>query len=141
MRSLRTVNIIGIIITLFLSTSCSNSETPVGEWEDNIKLSRKVVELSPDANAVVITTEGKWWWIDHIALNGELHSTQDEVDTSQPDFIIQKEEFKIERRNSTEIHIEMTQNQASSKRVLFIGLQAGNYFDGIKIVQAAQTND
>ena len=121
-----------------LSTSCSDSERPVGQWEDNIKLSQKEAEFTAENNSIVITTEGEWWWIDHIAINGEVQSTLDGVDTTESDFIIDEEEFRIERRNSTEIHIEMTQNRTGSERILVIGLQAGNYFDGIRIVQAAQ---
>lgn len=138
MRSFRKLNTIGIILTLMLSTSCSDSERPVGQWEDNIKLSQKEAEFTAEDNSIVITTEGEWWWIDHIAINGEVQSTLDGVDTTESDFIIDEEEFRIERRNSTEIHIEMTQNQTGSERILVIGLQAGNYFDGIRIVQAAQ---
>lgn len=121
-----------------LSTSCSDSERPVGQWEDNIKLSQKEAEFTAENNSIVITTEGEWWWIDHIAINGEVQSTLDGVDTTESNFIIDEEEFRIERRNSTEIHIEMTQNRTGSERILVIGLQAGNYFDGIRIVQAAQ---
>lgn len=89
----------------------------------------------------MITTEGEWWWVDQIALNGELQSSLEGVETTESDFIIEEEEFKIERRNSTEILIEMTQNHTASERILVIGLQAGNYFDGIKIVQAANKNN
>ncbi len=138
MNSFRKLNIIAIILTLLLSTSCSDSERPVGQWDDNIKLSQKEAEFTAENNSIVITTEGEWWWIDHIAINGEVQSTLDGVDTTESDFIIDEEEFRIERRSSTEIHIEMTQNQTGSERILVIGLQAGNYFDGIRIVQAAQ---
>ena len=126
------LNIIGIFI-LFLGVSCTKSE-PDGIWDDNIKLSQKEVELSAENSSVLITTEGEWWWIDNINLDGN-HINFSDINTTQNDFIIEKPEFKIERRNTTEIHIDMFENTTGSVRILKIGLQAGDYFDYIKTTQ------
>ena len=58
------------------------------------------------------------------------------IDTTQVDFLIEENAFTIERKNANEIHISLIENQSDVERTLTIGLQAGNYFDGIKIIQA-----
>ena len=129
------LNIIGILILLLgiLGTSCTKSE-PDGKWDDNIKLSQKKVEISGENNSLLITTEGEWWWITDITLD-ETHIDFSGVNTTQNDFVIENTEFKIERKNTTEIHIDMYNNSTGSSRVLRIGLEAGDYFDGITITQ------
>ena len=128
------LNIIGILI-LLLGTSCTKSEPePIGKWDDNIKLSQKKVEISGENNSLLITTEGEWWWITDITLD-ETHIDFSGVNTTQNDFVIENTEFKIERKNTTEIHIDMYNNPTGSSRVLKIGLGAGDYFDGIAITQ------
>lgn len=42
----------------------------------------------------------------------------------------------VGRKNIKEMHISMTKNQTDFQRALIIGLQNGNYFDGIKVTQA-----
>jgi hypothetical protein len=58
------------------------------------------------------------------------------IDTTQVDFLIEENAFTIERKNANEIHISLIENQSDVERTLTLGLQAGNYFDGIKIIQA-----
>ncbi len=132
MKKIFKFNFIGIFI-LLISVSCSKSESD-GKWDDNIKLSEKEVEFSAENNSILITTQGEWWWIDDINFDG-IHIDFSNINTTQNNFIIEKPEFKIERRNKTEIHIDMYENTTGSIRVLYIGLEAGDYFDSIKITQ------
>jgi hypothetical protein len=138
MKTFTKLKVIGIFIILITSYSCSNSDEPdrlIGDWDDNIKLSQKEAILSTEKDSIVITTEGERWWIDGISLNGSIIDFG-EINTNTANFVIDETEFRIERKNSTEIHIEMTKNQTESERVLIIGLQAGDYFDGIQITQS-----
>ena len=128
---------LGIFGFFFLSLLSCDSEEPIGKWEDNIKLSKKEVSISANANTVIITTEGTWWWIDGISLNGEHNFDMSDIDTSRENFLIEETIFSIERRNAKEIHISMNKNDSGSERILAIGLQAGNYFDRITVIQAA----
>ena len=137
MKIFTKLKLIGIVIILISSFSCSNSDRPDGDWDDNIKLSQKEAKLTAENDSIVITTEGEWWWIHNISLNGESNFDLSEIDTNAKNFIVDETEFKIERKNTTEIHIEMTKNQTGSERVLIIGLEAGDYFDGIVITQSA----
>ncbi|SDF59863.1 hypothetical protein [Cellulophaga baltica] len=125
--------IITLTVFFILVLSCSDSKD--GDWDDNIKLSQKEVQFSSAQNNVEISTEGTGWWIDEVSMDGELFDLNG-IDTTKENFTIEETEFSIERKNSTEIFISMQQNPTESSRVLIIGLQAGNYFDGIKITQS-----
>ncbi len=126
--------IITFTVLFLIVLSCSDSKD--GDWDDNIKLSQKEVQLSSGQNNVEISTEGTGWWIGEVSMDGELFDLNG-IDTTKENFTIEETEFSIERKNSTEIYISMQQNRTESTRVLIIGLQAGNYFDGIKITQSA----
>ncbi|WP_166965440.1 hypothetical protein [Yeosuana marina] len=132
-----TLNSLLLLVILLTTFACSNSDSPIGKWEDNIKLSKKTVQFSADSNSVIITTKGEWWWINNVSLDGSTTFDFGDIDTTKSNFVIEDTEFKIERKNTTEIHIEMTKNQTDAERVLRIGLEAGDYFDGITITQAA----
>tara|TARA_R110001606_G_scaffold20754_7_gene74018 strand:+ start:150 stop:542 length:393 start_codon:yes stop_codon:yes gene_type:complete len=124
-----------IILILLLLTILSCSDSKDGDWDDNIKLSQKEVRFSSGQNIAAISTQGTGWWISEISMDGELIELNG-VDTTKENFTIEGTEFTFERKNSKEIYISMKQNQTELERVLSIGLQAGNYFDGIKITQS-----
>ena len=130
--------IIAIGLSSILLLSLFSCEEPDGKWDDNIKLSEKEVSLSAEPNTVVITTGGTGWWIDGIGLDDNWNYDFSDIDTTKDNFMIEEDEFIIERKNTNEIHISMTENQSSFERVLTIGLQAGNYFDSIKIIQSSR---
>jgi hypothetical protein len=134
------------IIILFLGLltiySCSKGEeTPMGTGADNIKLSAKEDFFSVESDSVIITTEGKSWWVYKISLDGNSNYDIREDDTSSENFIIDKTEFRIERieKDITEIHIKMTKNQTATRKILDIGLESANYYDRIRITQEADT--
>lgn len=127
--------IFGIAAILFLNLVSCESDEPVGKWDDSIKLSKKEVNFSAESDSVIITTEGTWWWVNEVSLNGKMLDL-DGIDTTKENFTIEKTEFSFERKNYTEIFISMQPNPTESERILIIGLQDGNYFDGIKILQS-----
>ena len=128
MKTLKKLKGIGLLIIIILSFSSCESERPIGLWDDNIKLSEKEAQFSSDKNSIVINTEGEWWWIHEISLNGNSSFDLNGIDTAANNFIIEETEFRIERKNTTEIHIEMTKNETNSERILFIGLEARELF-------------
>jgi hypothetical protein len=130
--------ILGVISILILILTSCNFNEPDGKWDDNIKLSEKEVTISAEPNALTIITKGTWWWINAISLNDDWNYDISEIDTSKNDFFIDEVDFIIERKNSTEIHISLTENKTKVNRILTIALQAGNYFDGIKIIQTGK---
>ena len=137
MKTRTKLKIIGFLLVLTSTISCSESDQPIGKWDDNIKLSQKEVQLSVDNDSMVITTEGSWWWIDGIYLNGSSSFDRNEIDTTAENFVIDEIEYRIERKNATEIYIEMAKNETGIERKLMIALQAGNYFDSITVSQSS----
>ncbi len=130
---MKKVHFILLILTAF-AFSCSDSKE--GDWDDNIELSQKEVQFTNSENSIVITTRQDGWWINDVTLNG----TAVFVKTENPngEFLLDEDEFMIERRSSKELYIEMAANTTGAERVLKIGLQNGNYFDGISITQPAE---
>lgn len=125
--------IITLTVLFLIVLSCADSKD--GDWDDNIKLSQKEVQFSSAQNNIEISTEGTGWWVGEVSMDGELFDLNG-IDTTKEKFTIEETEFSIERKNSTEVYISMQQNPTESARVLIIGLQSGNYFDGIKITQS-----
>lgn len=87
-----------------------------------------------EQNIIQISTEGESWWVNELSLNGKLLNI-DGIDTTKENFIIEETNFSVERKNAKEIHISLKENQTELKRVLLVGLQAGNYFETIRITQ------
>ncbi|WP_066224658.1 hypothetical protein [Formosa haliotis] len=137
MKKLQLIKSLSIFLFLITFFSCSEKDRPDGDWDDNIKLSQKKVPFSADRDSIVITTKGEWWWINEVMLNGNAELDRQDVNTADKQFILESSEFMIERKNATELQITMTANPTDTERVLFIGLQAGNYFDSIILTQAA----
>ena len=126
-------NIILILIVIF-SMSCSDSND--GDWDDNIKLSQKELRFNSLENLAVITTEGDSWWISGIFFKDGQTFDLSNVDTTANSFAITESAFTLERKNGNEISIKLYENTTGSERILTVRLQAGNYFDGITIIQS-----
>ncbi len=134
MNSARNFGLIFTLCLVFLN-GCNTTE-PDGKWDDNIHLSSKSMNIPAETTSVLITTQGTSWWLHGIGLDDDWSFDFSDVDTLEEDFLIEEDEFTIERRNATEIHITMRANTTNQDRELTIGLQAGNYFDAITITQA-----
>lgn len=111
--------------------SCAAKE---GRWDDNIELSQKEVNFNSTADSITITTKGEGWWISDIRLNNELVNLES-VNTTESVFDIIEPEFVISKKNKKELQVKMTENLKLEQRELIIGVQSGNYFDNIKIIQ------
>lgn len=123
-----------LILIIILNLSCSDSKD--GDWDDNIKLSQKELQFDSLENSVVITTEGDWWWISEVFFKDGQTFDLSNVDTTANNFTITESEFTLERKNGKQIIIKLFENTTGSERILTVGLQAGNYFDGITITQS-----
>jgi hypothetical protein len=126
-------NIILILIVI-LNLSCSDRKD--GAWDDNIKLSQKELQFDSLENSAIIKTGGDSWWISGIFFKDGQTFDLSNVDTTANNFKITESEFILERKNGKEIAIKLFENTTGSQRILTVGLQAGNYFDGITITQS-----
>ena len=125
-----------LILIIIINMSCSDSKD--GDWDDNIKLSQKELRFDSLENLAVITTEGDAWWISGIFFKDGQTYDLSNVDTTANNFTITESAFTLERKNGKEISIKLYENTTGSERVLTVGLQAGNYFDGITIIQSTE---
>lgn len=125
------------LLLLLSLASCSNDDVPKdGDWDDIIQLSQDQVLFGPGGGSATITTEGQWWWVHGISLNGTDIDISG-VDTTSDTFEVDGPGFTVRRENATELYIEMAENQSGTERTLTVGLEAGDYFDGIVAIQSA----
>lgn len=132
--TMKKVHFILLILSAFL-VACSDSGK-IGLWDDNIELSQKEVQFTSSENSIVITTGKDGWWINGVSLDG--NNDYEPLENVEGGFLVEEEEFLVERTGAKEIYIEMSANSTGSERVFIVGLQNGNYFDGVKITQAAK---
>ena len=122
-----------ISVMILLLISCKKDQL-IGNWKDNIKLSQKAVTLNANLNSITINTESTSWWLNNIMLN-KVDVDLSTVIKTDKNFVVNSADFKVERINGNTIVITMNRNTTGFDRLLTIGLQNGNYFDGIEITQ------
>ena len=120
-------------ITLF---SCSKGNQRLdGDWDDNIHLSAKTVELKATSDSVTIKTEGSWWWVCDISVDSKSYYGF-ERDYLQADYYKIKEDYVVvEKRDKNTLFVYVEANPNNVKRIISVGLQAGDYFDRVTITQ------
>lgn len=120
--------------TLFFTISC-NKGREIGKWDDNIKLSQKTASFNSNSNSITVTTETTGWWLDGITFN-RANVDLKSIERTAQNFVIVQPDFKVERKEGNKIIITMNQNTTNADRLLSIGLQNGDYFDGVTITQS-----
>jgi hypothetical protein len=119
----------------FFLISCTSGNVD-GKWDDNIKLSQKTATLNSNKNSITITTESTSWWLNAIYLNN-IRIDLTNVDLLSKNFVVTNSDFQFERiEDGKKIIITLNQNNTNLERTLVISMQNGDYFDGVKIVQA-----
>jgi len=130
-------NLFVVFFTVFLISSCSDEIE--GDWDDNIHLSTRMVNFGVAADSTIITTKGEWWWIDSIQLNDSIYRySNDSIDLLSDAYKLVEKEFILVRKNTKTLFIKMNANKTGTVRRLVIGLEAGDYFDSVTVIQAAQ---
>jgi len=131
--------IIILLLGVLLMSSCSDKKNIDGKWSDIIKLSVKKVDFSAKADSVIITTKGDWWWIDEILFGDTIYSYngRNDINLESDSYTIKEDCFVVERRDKNTLFVKLNENDTGEKRVMTIGIEAGDYFDGVTINQAA----
>jgi hypothetical protein len=125
-----------LMIVLIMSLcSCSEKEKRDGDWEDIIKLSAKTIEFSAFSDSVIITTGGSGWWITGVTVNNDYFSEFKDINFEADSYTIKRDCFVIERRDKHTLFIKAEENPLNIHRIISVGLQAGDYFDGVTITQ------
>ena len=127
---------LALIWNFMISCTASGNEEPIGKWDDNIKLSQKTATLNSNVNSITIATESTYWWLSGISLNNNSIDLTN-VDKLSKNFVITNSDFQVERKeDGKKIIITLNQNNTNSERILVVSIQNGDYFDGVKLIQA-----
>ena len=125
------------IFGLFLFTSCDKNRNQDGIWDDNIELSIKDAEFGVKADSILISTKGDWWWVCEITFNDSINVIDSTINLEANSYTIIGDNYVIERRDKNSLFVKLDENITGKERVLLIGLEAGDYFDHVKITQLA----
>lgn len=132
-RNLNVNLVIILAITLF---SCSKiSQRKDGDWDDNIRLSTKTVEFNAASDSVIIKTGGSRWWVSDISVDSKSYFGFLGVDLEADNYKIIQDCFVVERRDKNTLFIKVEANPSNVKRIISIGLEAGDYFDRVTVTQ------
>lgn len=126
----------GLLIVLLFIILISSCNKPIGKWSDNIHLSGKNFTFNSGRDSVLITTKGKWWWINFAKLDSTI--TYIPSNTTLCDFEFSDTNYQIIRKSCDTLIVKMNENKTNVSRVLIIGFQAGDYFDAVQISQHAE---
>jgi hypothetical protein len=128
-----------LFVSIFVIISCSDKEDPIGQWDDNIKLSTKNVDFAVNTDSVTISTEGSWWWIDGISFEDStyMYYLREDINLESDSYLIKENDFVVERRDKNTLFVKIFENNTGKERTLTITLEAGDYFDRVYINQAA----
>lgn len=107
------------------------SAMPDGDWDDVIGLSTRDVSFGKEGGTVEVATQWEYWWMTDITLNGEVYA----VDYGETSHV--KDWVSASKIGMT-LQIEVSPNDTGAERTFSIGLEAGNYFDRVEGVQAAE---
>jgi hypothetical protein len=126
-----------IIIALTLYTCSKINHRKDGDWDDNIHLSDKTVVFKATSDSVIIKTEGSWWWVCNISVDNKYYYGFEGIDLQADNYIIKQDCFVVERRDKNTLFIKAEANPNNAKRVIIVGLEAGDYFDRVTVTQNA----
>lgn len=130
--------VIILILSVFLISSCSDKFDPDGKWDDIIKLSTKSVEFNANKNSITVTTEGDWWWVTNVSVNGEYFHLPQDVNIDSESYIFKQDCFIVEKKDNNTLYIEIEKNESNAEKKITIVLEAGDYFDRVSVTQSAE---
>ncbi len=129
-----------LVLLAWMALFSACHKTPDGKWEDIIKLSVKNVQFGSDADSVIVTAQGDWWWIDGITFNDSTFCTQAD-ENYKPEtehYTFARNGYVVEKRDKHTLFVKLDKNSTGKERTLSVSLEAGDYFDGVTVKQAAK---
>lgn len=120
-----------LIISIIVFNSC----TEKGRWSDIIQLSTKSAEFNASGDSVTIKTAGNSWWISDVSVDTTWYCGFKNVDVQSDSYKIKQDCFDVEHRDKNTLFIKVDPNPNHVKRIITIGLEAGDYFDRVTLTQ------
>jgi len=110
----------------------------MGDWDDNIHLSTRTAEFSASGDSVTIKTEGSWWWIDDISIDGNYYHDFRNINQQADSYSMKQDCIDVRRLDRNTLFVKVDANTLTSKRIISVGLEAGDYFDRVTITQKSK---
>jgi hypothetical protein len=130
--------VFALAISSIIFFAC-NKRQPDGMWSDNILLSGKTFTFNATGDSVIVTAKGKWWSMNCVALDTHRMNVCAALPTTDVcNFVYTDGQVSLTSTDCNQLFIKMAPNTTNAERTLSIGLSAGDYFDGIKVVQKKQ---
>ena len=127
---------ISMIVFAVAICSCHKGHDRLdGDWDDIIQLSTHTVDFNAAGDSVTIKTGGSWWWITGICVDSTCYNRFSGVNVLADEYIIRQNCFDVERRGKNTLFVKVDANPLNVKRIIVVGFEAGDYFDGLKIIQ------
>ena len=127
--------LITFFLLLILIVALYSCAKPKGLWDDNIHLATKTAVFSASGDSVTIKTGGDWWWISDISVDDKWYSNFMGANVQANHDAIKQDCFEVEHRDKNTLFIKVTANPNNVKRIVTVGLEAGDYFDRVTITQ------
>jgi hypothetical protein len=122
-------------LIVILTSTLYSCTKPKGIWDDNIHLSTKTAEFSASGDSVIIKTVGSSWWISDISVQGVWYFSFPGVNLQADSYSIKQDCLTIEHRDKNTLFIKAEANPDTVKRIITVGLSAGDYHDRVIITQ------
>ena len=123
-----------LIISIITLNSCKEK----GIWDDNIHLSTKAVEFKAAGDSITIKTGGTTWVVSDISVDGKYYYDFTGIDLQTDSYSIKQDCFDVEHRDKNTLFIKVEANPNNVKRIITVGLAAGDYGDRVTITQASK---
>ncbi|HEY3390880.1 MAG TPA: hypothetical protein VGK38_14980 [Prolixibacteraceae bacterium] len=124
--------------TLFFVIMLVSCAKPKGDWDDNIHLSTKTAEFSASGDSITIKTGGSWWWISDVSVDSTWYYGFTGIDLQADSYTIKQNCFDVQHRDKNTLFIKVEANPYNVKRIITVGLEAGDYFDRVTITQKSK---
>jgi hypothetical protein len=121
-----------LIIAVIALNSCIK---PKGIWDDNIHLSTRSVKFSSAGDSSIIKTKGTTWWVSDVSVDSTWFYNFPGINPESDNYKIKQDCFTVERRDKNTLFIKVDPNPLSVKRIITVGLEAGDYFDRVTVTQ------
>ena len=126
-----------LVFIIMILVSCIK---PLGIWDDNIHLATKTAEFSALGDSVTIKTGGNWWWISDISVDGKWYYGFTGIDLQADSYSVKQDCFEVKRLDKNTLFIRVDANPINLKRIITVGVEAGDYFDRVTITQMPKPN-
>ena len=103
------------------------------QWTDTILLSGHEYNFHANGDSTIVTSKGTSWWLADVMLDSTHYFFPQA--NSDCKLLYIDSNFQIERRSCDSLFVKMNINKKNSSRVLWIQLEAGDYFNSITFTQ------